>query len=157
MEIQSASGQEAVGESLQRYCSTEGTPPLLLFPEEETTNGRAGLLKFRWTFLLHVWFMAPKEDCYYLWVGLSWCKVLKRMEITLRKRNIFPSNSTLSVLFIVIMINCNEIGPTDLGPIGICRWRRGFGFRLVTFDHSSFVEMEINYFGGCLPSRVRWV
>ncbi|TNN65544.1 Ancient ubiquitous protein 1 [Liparis tanakae] len=48
MEIQSASGQEAVGESLQRYCSTEGTPPLLLFPEEETTNGRAGLLKFSW-------------------------------------------------------------------------------------------------------------
>lgn len=54
MEIHSASGQEAVGESLQRYCSTEGTPPLLLFPEEDTTNGRAGLLKFRLvpTFLL---------------------------------------------------------------------------------------------------------
>ncbi|XP_056295269.1 lipid droplet-regulating VLDL assembly factor AUP1 [Pseudoliparis swirei] len=53
MEIQSASGQEAVGESLQRYCSTEGTPPLLLFPEEETTNGRAGLLKFSsWPFSL---------------------------------------------------------------------------------------------------------
>lgn len=47
MEINSASGQEAVGESLQRYCSTRGTPPLLLFPEEDTTNGRAGLLKFR--------------------------------------------------------------------------------------------------------------
>ncbi len=47
MEIHSASGQEAIGESLQRYCSTEGTPPLLLFPEEDTTNGRAGLLKFR--------------------------------------------------------------------------------------------------------------
>uniref|UniRef100_A0A8C3ABF5 Lipid droplet-regulating VLDL assembly factor AUP1 n=1 Tax=Cyclopterus lumpus TaxID=8103 RepID=A0A8C3ABF5_CYCLU len=53
MEIHSASGQEAVGESLQRYCSTEGTPPLLLFPEEETTNGRAGLLKFSsWPFSL---------------------------------------------------------------------------------------------------------
>lgn len=45
MEIHSASG--AIGESLQSYCSTEGTTPLLLFPEEDTTNGHAGLLKFR--------------------------------------------------------------------------------------------------------------
>ncbi|TDH07977.1 hypothetical protein EPR50_G00111710 [Perca flavescens] len=53
MEIHSAPGQEAIGESLQRYCSTEGTPPLLLFPEEDTTNGRAGLLKFSsWPFSL---------------------------------------------------------------------------------------------------------
>ncbi|XP_029297256.1 lipid droplet-regulating VLDL assembly factor AUP1 [Cottoperca gobio] len=53
MEIHSASGQGALGESLQRYCSTEGTPPLLLFPEEDTTNGRAGLLKFSsWPFSL---------------------------------------------------------------------------------------------------------
>lgn len=47
MEIHSASSQEAVGESLQRYCSADGAPPLLVFPEEDTTNGRAGLLKFR--------------------------------------------------------------------------------------------------------------
>ncbi|XP_056143355.1 lipid droplet-regulating VLDL assembly factor AUP1 [Lampris incognitus] len=46
MEMHSASGQGVVGESLQQYCSTEGTTPLLLFPEEDTTNGRAGLLKF---------------------------------------------------------------------------------------------------------------
>ncbi|XP_036933282.1 lipid droplet-regulating VLDL assembly factor AUP1 [Acanthopagrus latus] len=53
MEIHSASGQEAIAETLQRYCSTEGTPPLLLFPEEDTTNGRAGLLKFSsWPFSL---------------------------------------------------------------------------------------------------------
>ncbi|KAF3837987.1 hypothetical protein F7725_009755 [Dissostichus mawsoni] len=53
MEIHSASGQGAIGDTLQRYCSTEGTPPLLLFPEEETTNGRAGLLKFSsWPFSL---------------------------------------------------------------------------------------------------------
>ncbi|KAM6923861.1 lipid droplet-regulating VLDL assembly factor AUP1 [Xenentodon cancila] len=53
MEIQSASSHGAVGESLQRYCSTEGTSPLLLFPEEDTTNGRAGLLKFSsWPFSL---------------------------------------------------------------------------------------------------------
>ncbi|MEQ2181734.1 Ancient ubiquitous protein 1, partial [Goodea atripinnis] len=53
MEIHSASSQEAIGESLQRYCSTEGTPPLLVFPEEDTTNGRAGLLKFSsWPFSL---------------------------------------------------------------------------------------------------------
>uniref|UniRef100_A0A3Q0R975 Lipid droplet-regulating VLDL assembly factor AUP1 n=1 Tax=Amphilophus citrinellus TaxID=61819 RepID=A0A3Q0R975_AMPCI len=51
MEIHSASG--AIGESLQSYCSTEGTTPLLLFPEEDTTNGRAGLLKFSsWPFSL---------------------------------------------------------------------------------------------------------
>lgn len=53
MEIHSASGLEAVGESLQRYCLTAGTPPLLLFPEEDTTNGRAGLLSFSsWPFSL---------------------------------------------------------------------------------------------------------
>ncbi|KAG7518812.1 ancient ubiquitous protein 1 [Solea senegalensis] len=53
MEIHSTSGQGAIGESLQRYCSTEGTTPLLLFPEEDTTNGRAGLLKFSsWPFSL---------------------------------------------------------------------------------------------------------
>ncbi|KAM4586663.1 lipid droplet-regulating VLDL assembly factor AUP1 isoform 1-T2 [Fundulus diaphanus] len=53
MEIHSASSQEAIGESLQRYCSTEGAPPLLVFPEEDTTNGRAGLLKFSsWPFSL---------------------------------------------------------------------------------------------------------
>ncbi|KAJ4945890.1 hypothetical protein JOQ06_023568 [Pogonophryne albipinna] len=53
MEIHSASGQGAIGDTLQRYCSTEGTSPLLLFPEEETTNGRAGLLKFSsWPFSL---------------------------------------------------------------------------------------------------------
>ncbi|KAF6739343.1 Ancient ubiquitous protein 1 [Oryzias melastigma] len=47
------SGRAAIGESLQRYCSTEGTQPLLLFPEEDTTNGRAGLLKFSsWPFSL---------------------------------------------------------------------------------------------------------
>ncbi|XP_069568250.1 lipid droplet-regulating VLDL assembly factor AUP1 [Brachyistius frenatus] len=53
MEIHSASSQGAIGESLQRYCSADGTPPLLLFPEEDTTNGRAGLLKFSsWPFSL---------------------------------------------------------------------------------------------------------
>lgn len=53
MEIHQASGRAAVGESLRRYCSTEDTPPLLLFPEEDTTNGRAGLLKFiSWPFSL---------------------------------------------------------------------------------------------------------
>ncbi|KAK2849490.1 hypothetical protein Q5P01_009324 [Channa striata] len=53
MEIHSASGQGPVEESLLRYCSAEGTPPLLLFPEEDTTNGRTGLLKFNsWPFSL---------------------------------------------------------------------------------------------------------
>ncbi|XP_026214262.1 ancient ubiquitous protein 1 [Anabas testudineus] len=53
MEIHAASGQGAIEETLQRYCTSEGTPPLLLFPEEDTTNGRAGLLKFSsWPFSL---------------------------------------------------------------------------------------------------------
>ncbi|KAM9309429.1 lipid droplet-regulating VLDL assembly factor AUP1 [Pholidichthys leucotaenia] len=53
MEVHSASGRGAIGESLQSYCSTEGTTPLLLFPEEDTTNGRVGLLKFSsWPFSL---------------------------------------------------------------------------------------------------------
>ncbi|XP_034037737.1 ancient ubiquitous protein 1 [Thalassophryne amazonica] len=50
MEIHPASG---FGETLQRYCLNESTLPLLLFPEEDTTNGRAGLLKFSsWPFSL---------------------------------------------------------------------------------------------------------
>ncbi|CAJ1058352.1 lipid droplet-regulating VLDL assembly factor AUP1 [Xyrichtys novacula] len=53
MEIHSASVQGTMTESLQRYCSSDGIPPLLLFPEEDTTNGRAGLLKFSsWPFSL---------------------------------------------------------------------------------------------------------
>ncbi|XP_029451733.1 ancient ubiquitous protein 1 isoform X3 [Rhinatrema bivittatum] len=38
-------------EHLKQYSSDGGNLPLLLFPEEETTNGRAGLLKFSsWQF-----------------------------------------------------------------------------------------------------------
>lgn len=37
-------------ESLKRFCASTRLPPtpLLLFPEEEATNGRVGLLRFRW-------------------------------------------------------------------------------------------------------------
>ncbi|CAL8358323.1 unnamed protein product [Merluccius merluccius] len=53
MEMHLALGQAALAEPLQRYCSTDGTQALLLFPEEDTTNGRAGLLKFSsWPFSL---------------------------------------------------------------------------------------------------------
>lgn len=53
MEVHPGSGQGPIGESLQRYCSTDGTLPLLLFPEEDTTNGRTALLKFSsWPFSL---------------------------------------------------------------------------------------------------------
>uniref|UniRef100_A0A8C7W3Z7 Lipid droplet-regulating VLDL assembly factor AUP1 n=1 Tax=Oncorhynchus mykiss TaxID=8022 RepID=A0A8C7W3Z7_ONCMY len=52
MELGAISGQDEM-ESLRRYCSSPGTLPLLLFPEEDTTNGRAGLLKFSsWPFSL---------------------------------------------------------------------------------------------------------
>ncbi|KTG32190.1 hypothetical protein cypCar_00008092 [Cyprinus carpio] len=38
-------------ETLRRYCSSPAALPLLLFPEEDTTNGRTGLLKFSsWPF-----------------------------------------------------------------------------------------------------------
>ena len=47
MEVPEVSGSSTTGDTLRRYCSTEGTTPLLLFPEEDTTNGRRGLLKFR--------------------------------------------------------------------------------------------------------------
>ncbi|XP_061757490.1 lipid droplet-regulating VLDL assembly factor AUP1 isoform X2 [Nerophis ophidion] len=48
MEVHPAPGQEAIGEFLQRYCSMEAVSPLLLLPEEDTTNGHVGLLKFSW-------------------------------------------------------------------------------------------------------------
>lgn len=37
-------------ESLKKFCASTRFPPtpLLLFPEEEATNGREGLLHFRW-------------------------------------------------------------------------------------------------------------
>lgn len=37
-------------ESLKKFCASTRHPPtpLLLFPEEEATNGREGLLRFRW-------------------------------------------------------------------------------------------------------------
>uniref|UniRef100_A0AAY4CPT0 Lipid droplet-regulating VLDL assembly factor AUP1 n=1 Tax=Denticeps clupeoides TaxID=299321 RepID=A0AAY4CPT0_9TELE len=42
-----------LSDALRRYSSSPGAPPLLLFPEEDTTNGRAGLLKFSsWPFSL---------------------------------------------------------------------------------------------------------
>ncbi|CAB1325332.1 unnamed protein product [Coregonus sp. 'balchen'] len=53
MELGAISGQDEMEESLRRYCSSPGTLPLLIFPEEDTTNGRAGLLKFSsWPFSL---------------------------------------------------------------------------------------------------------
>ncbi|XP_067836398.1 lipid droplet-regulating VLDL assembly factor AUP1 isoform X2 [Heptranchias perlo] len=37
-----------LAEALRHYNSLERAQPLLLFPEDETTNGKVGLLKFRW-------------------------------------------------------------------------------------------------------------
>lgn len=51
MELGPVSSQAQVEESLRSYSSSPCTPPLLLFPEEDTTNGRAGMLKFSsWPF-----------------------------------------------------------------------------------------------------------
>uniref|UniRef100_A0A4W4GBW8 Lipid droplet-regulating VLDL assembly factor AUP1 n=1 Tax=Electrophorus electricus TaxID=8005 RepID=A0A4W4GBW8_ELEEL len=42
-----------LADTLRGYCSAPATTPLLLFPEEDTTNGRAGLLRFSpWSFSL---------------------------------------------------------------------------------------------------------
>lgn len=45
-------------ESLKKFCASTRLPPtpLLLFPEEEATNGREGLLRFRWVSAAGIWF-----------------------------------------------------------------------------------------------------
>ncbi|XP_029104778.1 ancient ubiquitous protein 1-like isoform X1 [Scleropages formosus] len=51
LELDAVSGKAHLMAALQQYCCSDGLPPLLLFPEEETTNGRAGLLRFSsWAF-----------------------------------------------------------------------------------------------------------
>uniref|UniRef100_A0A8C6Y1U7 Lipid droplet-regulating VLDL assembly factor AUP1 n=1 Tax=Naja naja TaxID=35670 RepID=A0A8C6Y1U7_NAJNA len=51
LEMAGAESRAELLESLKGYCSQGGNPPLLLFPEEETTNGRVGLLRFSsWPF-----------------------------------------------------------------------------------------------------------
>lgn len=46
MEIAGVARKSELAETLNQYTSQESSVPLLLFPEEETTNGRIGLLKF---------------------------------------------------------------------------------------------------------------
>ncbi|XP_075857031.1 lipid droplet-regulating VLDL assembly factor AUP1 isoform X1 [Microcebus murinus] len=48
-------GRGELVESLKRFCASTRLPPtpLLLFPEEEATNGREGLLHFRWLRPVH--------------------------------------------------------------------------------------------------------
>lgn len=49
MELGTVTGSRPeLARTLREYCSVPEALPLLLFPEEDTTNGRAGLLKFRW-------------------------------------------------------------------------------------------------------------
>ncbi|XP_077157550.1 lipid droplet-regulating VLDL assembly factor AUP1 [Paroedura picta] len=51
LEVGTAGGRAELLESLKAYSSHGGNPPLLLFPEETTTNGRVGLLRFStWPF-----------------------------------------------------------------------------------------------------------
>ncbi|KAB5571335.1 hypothetical protein PHYPO_G00223870 [Pangasianodon hypophthalmus] len=52
MELGTVTGSRAeLAQTLRGYCSVPEALPLLLFPEEDTTNGRAGLLKFSsWPF-----------------------------------------------------------------------------------------------------------
>ncbi|XP_039189879.1 lipid droplet-regulating VLDL assembly factor AUP1 isoform X3 [Crotalus tigris] len=47
LEVAGAGSRVELLESLKGYCSQGANPPLLLFPEEATTNGRVGLLRFR--------------------------------------------------------------------------------------------------------------
>ncbi|XP_060103224.1 lipid droplet-regulating VLDL assembly factor AUP1-like [Heteronotia binoei] len=51
LEVGSTGSRAELLESLKAYSSHGGNPPLLLFPEETTTNGRVGLLRFStWPF-----------------------------------------------------------------------------------------------------------
>ncbi|KAI5620650.1 ancient ubiquitous protein 1 [Silurus asotus] len=52
MELGTVTGSRAeLAQTLRGYCAVPESLPLLLFPEEDTTNGRAGLLKFSsWPF-----------------------------------------------------------------------------------------------------------
>ncbi|KAM9469756.1 lipid droplet-regulating VLDL assembly factor AUP1 [Clarias gariepinus] len=52
LELGPGTGNRAeLAQTLHGYCSVPEAQPLLLFPEEDTTNGRAGLLKFSsWPF-----------------------------------------------------------------------------------------------------------
>ncbi|NWR64194.1 AUP1 protein, partial [Bucorvus abyssinicus] len=51
MELGVTGSRAELVESLKAYSSHRGNPPLLLFPEEAATNGRAGLLRFSsWPF-----------------------------------------------------------------------------------------------------------
>ncbi|KAF5900254.1 ancient ubiquitous protein 1, partial [Clarias magur] len=52
LELGPGTGSRAeLAQTLHGYCSVPEALPLLLFPEEDTTNGRAGLLKFSsWPF-----------------------------------------------------------------------------------------------------------
>ncbi|XP_061233476.1 lipid droplet-regulating VLDL assembly factor AUP1 isoform X2 [Neopsephotus bourkii] len=53
MELGVSGSRAELVDSLKAYSSHRGNPPLLLFPEEAATNGRAGLLHFR------VWLTPP--------------------------------------------------------------------------------------------------
>lgn len=48
MELGVTGSRAELVESLKAYSSHRGNLPLLLFPEEAATNGRAGLLRFRY-------------------------------------------------------------------------------------------------------------
>ncbi|NXE92765.1 AUP1 protein, partial [Menura novaehollandiae] len=51
MELGVTGSRAELVDSLKEYSSHQGNPPLLLFPEEAATNGRAGLLRFSsWPF-----------------------------------------------------------------------------------------------------------
>ncbi|XP_018601905.1 lipid droplet-regulating VLDL assembly factor AUP1 [Scleropages formosus] len=51
LELDTTSSHTELAGGLQQYCSDLSALPLLFFPEEDTTNGRRGLLKFSsWPF-----------------------------------------------------------------------------------------------------------
>ncbi|NXB33802.1 AUP1 protein, partial [Eulacestoma nigropectus] len=51
MELGVTGSRAELVDSLKEYSTHQGNPPLLLFPEEAATNGRAGLLRFSsWPF-----------------------------------------------------------------------------------------------------------
>lgn len=68
MELGVTGSRAELVDSLKAYSSHRGNPPLLLFPEEAATNGRAGLLRFRCCSRVLSW---PSSGLAQLWKLLT--------------------------------------------------------------------------------------
>ncbi|NWR25582.1 AUP1 protein, partial [Emberiza fucata] len=70
MELGVTGSRAELVDSLKEYSAQQGNPPLLLFPEEAATNGRAGLLRFSQVCCVHL----PAHCCCAMG-GISLCSL----------------------------------------------------------------------------------